>query len=103
MYAVARRSILGKWLKRNSSTCFRITSAGLCIHVSDIFAHPSLIPRNKSPASSGPDSRFLYIVRGNADAGALLLYIFSKSSFDLFQIGQIVKEVGESEESGAPI
>ena len=61
------------------------------------------MPRNNSPASSGADSLFLYKVMGIVAGEELLLYIFSKSSFDFFQIGQIVKETGESDESGAPM
>ena len=72
-----------------------MTSAGLCVHSSEVLAQPSLMPRYSSPASTGAERVVLYKVRDCVLGGVQLLYIFSKSSFDFFQIGHTVIELAE--------
>lgn len=48
------------------------------------------MPRYISPASTGAERVVLYKVRDCVLDGVQLVYIFSKSSFDFFQIGQTV-------------
>lgn len=61
------------------------------------------MPRYNSPASAGADSLFLKKVRELVPVVEQFEYTSSKSSLLFFQIGHIVTDVGEFEESGAPM
>jgi hypothetical protein len=67
-----------------------------------MLAQPSLMPKYSSPASAGAHSFSLYKVR-DFGPGEQPLNTVSNSSFDFFQIGHTVMEMGELDESGVPM